>query len=154
MCGNIVFRTHTYTFINTHVYKYIYISLQRNIFPFTQIWIWHNYRYTFVGVGFHHPRHSFNWNPVVITNVLHNFPANNPKGLAPNSDRPATYTIPNMMTSSNGNMFRVTGHLCGEFTGHRWIPLTKTSDAEFYFSCCFCFGRFDLSGLLHRQRGQ
>ena len=30
-----------------------------------------------------------------------------------------------MMTSSNGNIFRVTGLLCGEFTGHRWIPLTK-----------------------------
>ena len=29
-----------------------------------------------------------------------------------------------MMTSSNGNIFRVTGHLCGEFTGHRWIPHT------------------------------
>ena len=26
-----------------------------------------------------------------------------------------------MMTSSSGNIFRVTGHLCGEFTGHRWI---------------------------------
>ena len=26
------------------------------------------------------------------------------------------------MTSSNGNIFRVTGPLCGEFTGHRWIP--------------------------------
>ena len=26
----------------------------------------------------------------------------------------------NMMTSSNGNIFRVTGPLCGEFTGHRW----------------------------------
>ena len=24
-----------------------------------------------------------------------------------------------MMTSSNGNNFRVTGHVCGEFTGHR-----------------------------------
>ena len=23
------------------------------------------------------------------------------------------------MTSSNGNIFRVTGHLCGEFTGHK-----------------------------------
>ena len=39
-----------------------------------------------------------------------------------------------MMTSSNGNIFRVTGHLCGEFTGHRWIPRTKASDAEL---CCF-----------------
>ena len=35
-----------------------------------------------------------------------------------------------MMTSSNGSIFRVTGPLCGEFTGHWWIPLTKASDAE------------------------
>ena len=33
-----------------------------------------------------------------------------------------------MMTSSNGNIFRFTGPLWGEFTGHRWIPLTKASD--------------------------
>ena len=38
-----------------------------------------------------------------------------------------------MMTSSNGNIFRVTDPLCGEFTSHRWIPLTKTSDAELWF---------------------
>ena len=30
--------------------------------------------------------------------------------------------------------FRVTGPLCGEFTGPRWIPLTKASDAELW---CF-----------------
>ena len=35
------------------------------------------------------------------------------------------------MTPWHGNMFRVTGPLCGEFTGHWWIPLTKASDAEF-----------------------
>ena len=40
----------------------------------------------------------------------------------------------NMMTSSNGNIFRVTGPLCGEFTGDRWIPHTKASDAELW---CF-----------------
>ena len=39
-----------------------------------------------------------------------------------------------IMTSSNGNIFRVTGPLCEEFTGHRWIPLTKASDAELW---CF-----------------
>ena len=38
------------------------------------------------------------------------------------------------MTSSNANIFRVTGPLCGEFTGHQWIPLTKVSDAELW---CF-----------------
>ena len=35
-----------------------------------------------------------------------------------------------MMTSSNRNIFCVTDPLCGEFTGHRWIPLTQASDAE------------------------
>ena len=41
---------------------------------------------------------------------------------------------PFMMTSSNGNIFRVTGPLCGEFTSHRWIPHTKASDAELWLS--------------------
>ena len=39
-----------------------------------------------------------------------------------------------MMASSNGNIFRVTDPLYGEFTGHRWIPRTKASDAELW---CF-----------------
>ena len=39
-----------------------------------------------------------------------------------------------MMTSLNRNIFRVTGHLCGEFTGDRWIPRTKASDSELW---CF-----------------
>ena len=39
-----------------------------------------------------------------------------------------------MMTSSNGSIFRVTGHLCGESTGPRCIPRTKASDAELW---CF-----------------
>ena len=38
------------------------------------------------------------------------------------------------MTSSNGHIFRLTDHLCGEFTVHRWIPRTKASDAELW---CF-----------------
>ena len=36
-----------------------------------------------------------------------------------------------MMTSSNGNIFRVTGHLCWEFTGLRWIPRTKEVTRSF-----------------------
>ena len=39
-----------------------------------------------------------------------------------------------MMSSSNGNIFRVTGHLGGEFTGHWWIPHTKAGGAELW---CF-----------------
>ena len=43
-----------------------------------------------------------------------------------------------MMTSSNGNIFRVSGHLCGEFTGPRWIPRTKASDAELLMFSLIC----------------
>ena len=39
-----------------------------------------------------------------------------------------------MMTPSNVTIFRVTDPLCGEFTGHQWIPHTKASDAELW---CF-----------------
>ena len=39
----------------------------------------------------------------------------------------------NMMTSSNGNIFHANGPLWGEFTGHRWIHVTKASDAELWF---------------------
>ena len=42
--------------------------------------------------------------------------------------------ITRMMTLSNGNIFRVTGPLWGEFTGNRWFPLTGASDAK-----CWCF---------------
>ena len=42
------------------------------------------------------------------------------------------WSIHVMMVSSNGSIFRVTVHLCGEFTGHRWIPRTKASEAELW----------------------
>ena len=47
----------------------------------------------------------------------------------------AQQIIVGIMTSSNVNIFPVTGPLCGEFTGHRWLPRTKVSDAELW--CCF-----------------
>ena len=42
-------------------------------------------------------------------------------------------SIVSMMTSSNGNIFRVIGPLCVEFTGHRWIPLTRAIDADVWY---------------------
>ena len=36
----------------------------------------------------------------------------------------------NTMPSSNEKKIRVTGPLCGDFTGQRWIPRTKASGAE------------------------
>ena len=48
--------------------------------------------------------------------------------------REPSYSIV-MMTSSNGNIFRVTGHLCGELTGHWWIrpqrPAARSFDVFF-----------------------
>ena len=48
----------------------------------------------------------------------------------------------NMITSSNGNVYHVTGPFCGEHTGHWWIPLTKASDAELwcFFICAWTNG--------------
>ena len=43
-----------------------------------------------------------------------------------------------MMTSSNENIFRVAGPLCGEFTDHQWIPRTKATNAELWY--CFDLG--------------
>ena len=43
-----------------------------------------------------------------------------------------------MIMSSNGNIVRVTGPLCGESTSHQWIPLTQASDAELW---CFLWSR-------------
>ena len=48
----------------------------------------------------------------------------------------------NMMTSSNGNILRVTGLLCEKFTGRRWIPLTQASDAELW---CFLWSAPELA---------
>ena len=53
-----------------------------------------------------------------------------------------------MITSSNGNIFRVTGPLCGEFSGHRWIPLTKASDAELW---CFLWSAPESDLRLNKQ---
>ena len=44
------------------------------------------------------------------------------------------WTMVFIMTSSNENIFHVTGLLCGEFTGQRWIPCTKASDTVLW---CF-----------------
>ena len=65
-------------------------------------------------------------------------------GDAPGKDRGSTagrrQTIvvrwdPCMMTSSNGNLFRVTGHLSGDFSDHRWFPsqrpVTRSFDVFF-----------------------
>ena len=42
-----------------------------------------------------------------------------------------------MTTSSNGNIFRFTGHLCEKLsTDHRWIPCTKASGADMFSLIC------------------
>ena len=43
-----------------------------------------------------------------------------------------------MIPSLNGNILRVAGPLCGEFTVHRWILHTKASDAELWWFSLIC----------------
>ena len=50
-------------------------------------------------------------------------------------------------TSSSGNIYRVTGPLCSEFTGHRWIPRTKASDTELWLICAW------INGVNNREAG-
>ena len=38
-----------------------------------------------------------------------------------------------IMTTSNGNIFLVTGPLCRKFTGHLWIPRTKVSGVGLWY---------------------
>ena len=40
-------------------------------------------------------------------------------------------TVISMMTSSNGNIFRVTGPLCGEFTGPGELPVQRPVTRSF-----------------------
>ena len=57
-----------------------------------------------------------------------------------------------MRTSCNGNICRVTGLLCGEFTGHRWIPLMKASDVELW---CFPWSAPWINGWINnREAGE
>ena len=51
-----------------------------------------------------------------------------------------------MMTSSIGSILHVTGPFCGEFSGHRWIPLTKASDMGLW-----CFLDLYLNQWLNKQ---
>ena len=60
-----------------------------------------------------------------------------------------------MKISSDGSFFRITGPFCGEFTSHRWIPLTRASNADFDVSlmwvCISCWtnGRMTCDLRLH-----
>ena len=52
------------------------------------------------------------------------------------------------MTSSNGNIFRVTGPLCGEFTGHWKISLTTASDTDLW---CFLWSAPWINGWVNNR---
>ena len=58
--------------------------------------------------------------------------------------------VPIVMTSSNGNIFRVAGHLYGEIIVHRWIPLTTFIDAELQ---CFLWSRRINGWINNREAG-
>ena len=65
-----------------------------------------------------------------------------------NKTRPYTIQIYLMMTSSTGSIFRVTGRLCGEFTGHRYISPTMASDAELW---CFLWSAPELNDSVNNR---
>ena len=72
------------------------------------------------------------WNPRTLRDLT---PNENP-AVETTKNRKIQHSVADTALSwwSNGDIFRVTGHLCGEFTGSRWILHTKASDAELW---CF-----------------
>ena len=48
-----------------------------------------------------------------------------------------------MITWSNANIFRLTGPLCVEFPGHRWIPRTRTFGVSFDMQPSWLIGWFE-----------
>ena len=60
----------------------------------------------------------------------------------------------NMMTSSNGNIFRVTGPLCGEFTGRGELPAQRlvTRSFDIFFDLCLNKRLSKQPGDLRRHR--
>ena len=69
----------------------------------------------------------------IMLKLVHFLQISHPVFLKQTSTTCETETPWFMMTPSNRNIFGVTGPLCGEFTCHRWIPLTKESDAELWY---------------------
>ena len=127
-----------YTFI--HIYIYIYIVsmlVMGHIHVHWRLW---NYTYVL----------SIFWWSSHIKRLVRSHAGHSEKqttghagNARPMEDREHTYykaihwysvVTWDIMTSSNTNIFRVTGPLWGESTGHRWIPHTKASDEELW---CF-----------------
>ena len=77
----------------------------------------------------------FTWEPDLRETIVHLIISNKikPLGLLERRKRCLAWVWQYMMTSSNGNIFRVTGHLCGEFTGPLWVPRTKACDTELWY---------------------
>ena len=76
--------------------------------------------------------------------IIHQYQWYSPEGLSHIEHQQTTtthskaQTVCIMMTSPNVKNIRVTGPLCGEFIGHRWIPLIKASGAELCFFSLIC----------------
>ena len=74
----------------------------------------------------------------------------------PYPEKQALESLLTMMTSSNGNICRVTGPLWGEITSHWWILLTKASDGELSLICAWINGWVNNreAGDLRRHRNE
>ena len=100
--------THTHTYIYIYIY-YMYVYMYMYIYMHINIWT-----VQIIGLyGYIFPITI----ELVCTTCCRHFPIN-----AKHHHNPVWYI---MMTSSSGNIFRVTGPLCGEFTSYRWFPLQK-----------------------------
>ena len=141
-----------FKFLTSNVYTGAFLQVYHSIFPMATLTQWRgstsipahisNYFHYKVGDEITYPFPNFNGATVEVLEWISNF-ITHFTGYVKST--PGLKSIQVCKTCSwdedhlhddviKWQHFSVTGHLCGEFTGHRWIPHTKASDAELW---CF-----------------
>ena len=133
---NLVWSSNSSTHISfnhkDHIFRYIYSYYNDNTFI--------KLSYLYNGKSYFSKMASVHWNgpqlwwPVFQCGCIHTHNNRYDNGLRHDH-------LPIMMTLSHWSPFRITVPLWGESTGHRWIPLKKATDVDFWCSL-WCLPRY------------
>ena len=124
-------KTYVFAFLNNFVFAlYIFVLLQSGILAYWPMFLLLNFQYIKTIVCYLHDASGHNnvrhdENKKIFCLYLISFLNTGIAQVAeilPHGQLRLLIHGQCMMTSSYGNIFRVTGSLCGEFTGQRWIP--------------------------------
>ena len=160
MCMHTCMRMRAFAYVHVYVYVYAYAYVYVYVYVYVHVYVYvYAYVYIYIYMYMYMRWHKLIYCQHNIRPIFHIF--NSSSGGLPyfwciewpriyrhcqyNRRRERLHTMDwcgqyhsdneafRAMTSSNGNIFRVTGPLCWEFTGHRWITHTKASDADLWY---------------------